>query len=246
MLVGRFLYIIPLLAVAGSLAAKKRIPVTSGTLPTHGPLFVGLLVGTVVIVSALTFFPGAIAESDCRAFPDAPGKVVLAMRYRLSTESLLDSAKKAWIDGPCCRKRLAHSRPLFDPEILGRAIKDSFVKLNPGDADEESGDVRGGGGRGGTTILLNARHCSGARRNRLHAADRDMAVVHGVVCELRGGHGGGRGKAQADALRKTKTDAMAKAGSNGKMEQVPASRLRAGRHGVLRSRRYYSRRRRSD
>jgi K+-transporting ATPase ATPase A chain len=57
MLVGRFLFIIPLLAAAGSLAAKKRIPVTSGTLPTHGTLFVGLLVGTVVIVSALTFFP---------------------------------------------------------------------------------------------------------------------------------------------------------------------------------------------
>jgi K+-transporting ATPase ATPase A chain len=57
MLIGRFLFIIPLLAAAGSLAAKKRIPVTSGTLPTHGPLFVGLLVGTVIIVSALTFFP---------------------------------------------------------------------------------------------------------------------------------------------------------------------------------------------
>jgi K+-transporting ATPase ATPase A chain len=57
MLVGRFLFILPLLAAAGSLAAKKRIPVTSGTLPTHGPLFVGLLVGTVIIVSALTFFP---------------------------------------------------------------------------------------------------------------------------------------------------------------------------------------------
>jgi K+-transporting ATPase ATPase A chain len=57
MLVGRFLIIIPMLAVAGSLAAKKRVPVTSGTLPTHGALFVGLLVGTVIIVSALTFFP---------------------------------------------------------------------------------------------------------------------------------------------------------------------------------------------
>jgi K+-transporting ATPase ATPase A chain len=57
MLVGRFLIIIPMLAVAGSLAAKKRVPVTSGTLPTHGGLFVGLLVGTVVIVSTLTFFP---------------------------------------------------------------------------------------------------------------------------------------------------------------------------------------------
>jgi potassium-transporting ATPase potassium-binding subunit len=57
MLVGRFLIIIPMLAAAGSLAAKKRIPTSSGTLPTHGPLFVGLLVGTVVIVGALTFFP---------------------------------------------------------------------------------------------------------------------------------------------------------------------------------------------
>ena len=57
MLVGRFLIIIPMLAVAGSLASKKRVPVTSGTLPTHGALFVGLLIGTVIIVGALTFFP---------------------------------------------------------------------------------------------------------------------------------------------------------------------------------------------
>ncbi len=57
MLIGRFMFLIPLLAAAGSLAAKKKIPVTSGTFPTHGPLFVGLLVGTVTIVGALTFFP---------------------------------------------------------------------------------------------------------------------------------------------------------------------------------------------
>ena len=42
---------------AGSLAAKKKVPVTSGTFPTHGPLFVGLLVGTVVIIAVLTYFP---------------------------------------------------------------------------------------------------------------------------------------------------------------------------------------------
>ena len=57
MLIGRFLFLLPLLAAAGSLAAKRRVPITSGTLPTHGSLFVGLLVGTVVIVGALTFFP---------------------------------------------------------------------------------------------------------------------------------------------------------------------------------------------
>src|SRR5579863_626767 len=56
-LIGRFLFIIPMLAVAGSLAAKKKIPETSGTLPTHGALFVGLLIGTIIIVGALTYFP---------------------------------------------------------------------------------------------------------------------------------------------------------------------------------------------
>jgi K+-transporting ATPase ATPase A chain len=57
MLMGRFLMIIPLLAVAGSLARKKVVPASAGTLPTNGALFVGLLVGVVVIVGALTFFP---------------------------------------------------------------------------------------------------------------------------------------------------------------------------------------------
>jgi len=57
MLVGRFLFIIPALAIAGSLAGKKLIPVTSGTLPTNGGLFVVLLIGTVLIVGALTYFP---------------------------------------------------------------------------------------------------------------------------------------------------------------------------------------------
>ena len=57
MLLGRFLVIIPMLAVAGSLAAKKTVASSTGTLPTTGPLFVGLLIGTVVIVGALTFLP---------------------------------------------------------------------------------------------------------------------------------------------------------------------------------------------
>ena len=57
MLIGRFLFLLPLLAVAGSLAAKKKIAATSGTFPTDGPLFVGLLIGTILIIGALTFFP---------------------------------------------------------------------------------------------------------------------------------------------------------------------------------------------
>ena len=57
MAIGRFFFLIPLLAAAGSLALKRKLPTTTGTLPTHGPLFVGLLVGTVILVGALTFFP---------------------------------------------------------------------------------------------------------------------------------------------------------------------------------------------
>ena len=54
---GRFAVIVPVLAIAGSLAAKKRIAVTEGTLPTHGPLFVVLLVGTVLLVGLLNYVP---------------------------------------------------------------------------------------------------------------------------------------------------------------------------------------------
>ncbi len=56
-LIGRFLMIIPLLAAAGSLVGKRRVPVSTGTFPTHGPLFVGLLIGTVIIVGVLTYVP---------------------------------------------------------------------------------------------------------------------------------------------------------------------------------------------
>jgi K+-transporting ATPase ATPase A chain len=66
MLLGRLLPIVFVLALAGSLAAQDRVPVTAGTLPTHTPLFTGLLVGVVLIVSALTYFPvlalGPLAE----------------------------------------------------------------------------------------------------------------------------------------------------------------------------------------
>ncbi|MEI6520250.1 MAG: potassium-transporting ATPase subunit KdpA [bacterium] len=57
MLIGRFLTIIPLMAIAGSLVSKKTVPATNGTFPTTGGMFVGLLVGVILIVGALTFFP---------------------------------------------------------------------------------------------------------------------------------------------------------------------------------------------
>jgi K+-transporting ATPase ATPase A chain len=57
MLMGRFLFVVPLMAVAGSLASKKLLAPSAGTFPTHSPLFVGLLVGVILIIGGLTFFP---------------------------------------------------------------------------------------------------------------------------------------------------------------------------------------------
>jgi len=57
MLMGRFLVIVPVLAIAGSLAAKKTVPASAGTFPTHNGLFVGLLIGVILVVGGLTYFP---------------------------------------------------------------------------------------------------------------------------------------------------------------------------------------------
>ena len=57
MWLGRFGVIVPVLAIAGALASKKRLPVTAGTMPTHGPLFVTLLIGTVLLVGLLNYVP---------------------------------------------------------------------------------------------------------------------------------------------------------------------------------------------
>lgn len=66
MAIGRFAVIVPMLAIAGSLAAKPSAPPSAGTFPTHGGLFVGLLVGVVLILGGLTYFPavalGPVAE----------------------------------------------------------------------------------------------------------------------------------------------------------------------------------------
>jgi potassium-transporting ATPase potassium-binding subunit len=76
MLIGRFFFLIPLLAAAGSLAKKKRVPESGGTFPTHGPLFVGLLAGTVLLVGALTYFPALSLGPIVEHFLMQEGKLV--------------------------------------------------------------------------------------------------------------------------------------------------------------------------
>ena len=79
MLFGRFLFMIPALAAAGSLASKKAVPTSAGTLPTHGPLFVGLLVATVIVIGALTFFPALALGPIVEHFLMHQGKLFSTM-----------------------------------------------------------------------------------------------------------------------------------------------------------------------
>ena len=69
MFLGRFAYVVPVLALAGSFAAKKKAPASAGTFPTHGPLFVGLLLGVIVILYLLQYFPalalGPSSNTSC-------------------------------------------------------------------------------------------------------------------------------------------------------------------------------------
>jgi K+-transporting ATPase ATPase A chain len=66
MLLGRFAYVVPVIAIAGSLAAKVKVPESAGTFPTHTPLFAGLLAGVILILGGLQFLPslalGPLAE----------------------------------------------------------------------------------------------------------------------------------------------------------------------------------------
>ncbi|WP_276938883.1 potassium-transporting ATPase subunit KdpA [Ferrimicrobium acidiphilum] len=75
MLLGRFAMYIPLVAMGASLAKKQRIPESAGTFPTHGPLFAGLLTGTVVIVGALIFFPSLALGPFAEQFAAHAGKL---------------------------------------------------------------------------------------------------------------------------------------------------------------------------
>ncbi len=74
MLIGRFLMIVPMLGVAGSLVAKKRLPPSAGTFPTHTPLFVGLLVGVILIVGGLEFMPALALGPVVEHFALAAGQ----------------------------------------------------------------------------------------------------------------------------------------------------------------------------
>ena len=120
MFVGRFLMIIPAMAIAGSLAAKKSVPPSAGTFPTTGGLFIGLRRGRDPHRRRPHILPRARARADRRASRDAGGHRILSgFTFGVTT---MDTSK--------LRKRMPVAT-LLDPKIVAPAIGQAFVKLNP-------------------------------------------------------------------------------------------------------------------
>ena len=120
MLIGRFLMIVPMLAIAGSLAAKKIVPASAGTFPTDGALFVGLLVGVILIVGGLTFFPALALGPIVEHFADERRHPVLQLRTDHGTAHFHSSGGGR------------PSPPLVDPsDPRAPRVLDAFSKLDP-------------------------------------------------------------------------------------------------------------------
>ena len=154
MLFARYWLAMPTLAIAGSLARKKLVPAGAGTLPTHTPLFVVLLIGVVIIVGALTFFPalalGPIVEHlmmvGSRVISDARGTCAAVAPYE--NRSYLIKRNIMTLETQ------TNARPLFDRAIVRRAARRRAAQARPAQPGAQPGDVHGRGRRGVLTTVL--------------------------------------------------------------------------------------------
>ena len=203
MWIGRFLFIVPMLAIAGSLAAKKLVPASAGTFPTDGGLFVGLLIGVILIIGGLTFFPAL-----------ALGPIVehLAMLRRYT---FFDRGKRMFetkpMKDPENQSASFSVQSLFDPAIIGPAIGDAFRKLDPRTLIRnpvmfvvEIVSVL-------TTILFLRDLVTGRRRTLKFTFQIWLWLwITLLFANFAEAVAEGRGKAQAATLRKARTDTRAK------------------------------------
>ena len=119
MFVGRFFMIVPAMAIAGSLAAKKSIPPSIGTFPTTGGLFVGLVVGVILIIGGLTFFPALALGPIVEHLAATPTPCSDRSLFGVTSMEAMKLQKKVTASA------------MLDPKILVPAIKSAFVKLDP-------------------------------------------------------------------------------------------------------------------
>ena len=228
MLVGRFWMIIPAMAIAGSLAAKKTVPVSVGTFPTDGGLFVGLLVGVILIIGGLTFFPALALGPHRRASRDAGRHAVLSARIR---------SRLQWIPRHCSKRTPASA--LSDPKIIVPAIGSAFAKLDPRVMMKNPVMFVVEVVAALTTVIF---------LRDLAIGGANLGFTFQIVLWLwftvlfanfSEAVAEGRGKAQADSLRRTRTETQAKLLTrfrpgqvqDGSRNQPEDRRRRAGRGG---------------
>ncbi len=154
MFVGRFFMIIPAMAIAGSLAEKKSIPASTGTLPTTGGLFVGLVVGVIAVVGGLTFFPALALGPIDEHLASAGEHQLFLNRFH--------SEPWQWIL-PNCANGCLSPRSAQSEDRRTRAIQ-TLCQAQPGHLDQESGHLRARGRDSAGHCFARARLGSASRR----------------------------------------------------------------------------------
>ena len=252
MLMGRFFLIIPALAIGGSLVRKQRVPATAGTFPTDSPLFGGLVVGAIVIIAGLTFFP-ALALGPIVEHLLAADSLTRRRRLAAMTDHHV-VPRTEHPDVPTAR-RIARRRCGPARRVPGRcstgrscgaALLDAFVKLDPRTLARnpvmfvvEVGSVL-------TTILF-VRDLGDSTRSENVFAGLVVVFLWFTVlfANFAEAMAEGRGKAQAATLRKTRSETVARVRRpDGSVEEVASSQLQIGDLCVVTRRRGDPRRRR--
>ena len=197
MLFGRYFIIIPAMAIAGSLGEEDR-SASAGTFPTHGSLFVGLLVGVILIVGGLTVLPRTLAWTDRRTARDARAdRVLIGFSELLSMET------------STIRKRMPVSA-LFDPKIVVPAIGSAFVKLDPRTLMKNPVMFVLEIVTALTTIILIRDLVTGGANLGFEFQIVFWLWFTVLFANFAEAIAEGRGKAQAEALRRQRTETQAK------------------------------------
>ena len=239
MLIGRYFVIVPMMAVAGSLVAKKIVPASTGTFPTHGGLFVGLAGRRHPHRRRSHLLPGARAWADRRALRH-DGRVNCSNRTHFGVTSMETSR---------LRKRMPVTA-LTDPKIVLAGDRLGLRQARSARHDEEPGDVRGRGRCAAlTTVIFIREWISGGEHLGFTFQIILWLWITVLFANFAEAVAEGRGKAQAASLRQTREETKAKLivdDEDGLMVPTPAGELAAGTGGSGRSRRPDPLRRRGD
>ena len=220
MLLGRYGIMIPALALGGVLAAKPVVAEGLGTFRTDNSMFVGLTIGVIIIIGGLTFFPalalGPIVEqlSHGSSSNDQPRKALLMTMTTTQPEQ----------PGPASAPHgVAESRSLFDGPILRQALVDSFTKLNP--AVQIRNPVMFVVLVGSVVTFFEAI----AHPSVFTWSITIWLFLTVIFANFAEAMAEGRGKAQADTLRKMRSETEARRlRPDGTEELVPAAELNKG------------------